>query len=426
MVDSSIVLVENLHKHKETAAEDTPHWELVRRSAVEVGPGLFSALLIITVSFLPVFALEDQAGRMFRPLAFTKTFAMAAAAIIAVTLIPVLLGFLVRGRVRPESHSPLNRLIIWLYLPLLRWTLRHKVIGITLALLILLVSQVPLLKVYSGFAGHVPVIGPSLKIAINKFVRHCPRVEVELPGGRTLTLDVKRLQIGEEFMPPLREGDILSMPTTLPGLSVSEARRVVQAQDQLLVQFPEVRTVLGKLGRFDTPTDPAPLSMAETHVALRPESDWPARLIEPEFLEPLARSAVRKVDAANSDEQRAETDRVAATVRRDLDRQTRHELVVALNVGLSVLAEALESHRQQQLARGQVPRSRFSNQQLEDTWAADLLDQEMARVRTAGVLAAAARRPVRPDHPATRRLDRRGAGHCRVADGTDDLCPADR
>ncbi len=223
-VDSSIVVIENVHKHKERSP-DADHWELVRKSAQEVGPGLFVALLVVTVSFVPVFALEGQAGRLFKPLAFTKTIAMAAPALIAVTVIPILAGYFVRGRIPAETKNPLNRFMIWIYMPIIRFTLRHKLFSMGVAFSLLALTAVPWSK------------------------------------------------IGSEFMPTLREGDILYMPTTVPGLSVTEARRTLQTQDRVLVQFPEVRTVLGKIGRSTSPTDPAPLSMVETHIWLRPEED---------------------------------------------------------------------------------------------------------------------------------------------------------
>ena len=171
MVDSSIVMVENLHKHKELAPPGANHWQMVKKSAQEVGPGLFVALLVITVGFLPVFAFEGQDGRLFKPLAFTKTFAMAAGAIIAVTVIPILLGFFVRGKTAAEKDNPLNRWIIALYMPVIRFALRHQITTMLIALALLMLTIVPFLK------------------------------------------------IGRELMPPLREGDILYMPTTLPGLS---------------------------------------------------------------------------------------------------------------------------------------------------------------------------------------------------------------
>lgn len=175
-------MVENLHKHKQYNP-DMDHWSQVKLAAQEVGPGLFVALLVITLSFMPVFALEGQAGRLFKPLAFTKTFAMAAGALIAVTVIPTLMGFFVRGRTPTEERNPVNRFCIWLYLPFIRFALRHKIVSMLAAVLLLLVTIVPWTK------------------------------------------------LGSEFMPPLREGDVLSMPTTLPGISITEARRTLQIQE---------------------------------------------------------------------------------------------------------------------------------------------------------------------------------------------------
>ncbi|MBI4563995.1 MAG: efflux RND transporter permease subunit [Planctomycetes bacterium] len=243
MVDAAVVLVENLHKHKERG-EAGNHWDLVAAASREVGPGLFFSLLIITVSFLPVFALEEQAGRLFKPLAYTKTFAMAASALVAITLIPVCMGLFIRGTIHPESKNPLNRFLIWIYLPVIRGALKHKVASILIAVALLGVSFLPMMR------------------------------------------------LGSEFMPPINEGDILYMPTTVPGISDEEARRTLQIQDKLLKQFPEVDVVLGKIGRSDTSTDPAPLSMVETHVSLKPEEEWPERIIDKSYLFPFAMRAI--------------------------------------------------------------------------------------------------------------------------------------
>jgi len=339
MVDSSIVMVENLHKHKEQNP-DANHWEQVKLAAQEVGPGLFLALLVITVSFVPVFALSGQAGRMFKPLAFTKTFAMAAAALIAVAVIPTLMGFFVRGKTPREDRNPLNRFVIWLYTPLISFALRHKLLSMAGAFLLLGITIVPWTK------------------------------------------------IGSEFMPPLREGDVLAMPTTLPGISVSEARRTLQIQDQLLKQFPEVKVVLGKIGRATTPTDPAPLSMVETHISLRPEKDWPKRLIKKGYLDDLAAVMLAELHAGDFLTQ-AGRDLDAATVteqaegmtRAEVNRQTRLQLVTAMDAGMDKLRDGLESHRDEALKRGDAVRSRFSEEQLEEEWAGDLLRQQMQRIR---------------------------------------------
>ncbi len=351
MVDSSIVMVENLHKHKEKSP-DANHWELVTKAAQEVGPGLFVALLVITVSFLPVFALEGQAGRLFKPLAFTKTFAMAAGAFIAVTVIPPLMGFLVRGRLPKEDTNPVNRVCIWLYMPIIRFALRHKLVSMLFAFALLALTWVPWSKT------------------------------------------------GSEFMPPLREGDILYMPTTVPGLSSTEARRTLQIQDQLLAQFPEVRVVLGKIGRFNTPTDPAPLSMVETHASLRPEEDWPQRLIEKGYLRHLAGQMLSELraDSPESTDGKDQspfvtmsgdvspdtvTEQAEGMTRAEINRQTRVELMHALHTGMDRMRAGLEEHREEsKLQNGDSTQlSSLDTQLLEDRWAADILKHEMRKVR---------------------------------------------
>ena len=228
MVDAAIVMIENMHKHLERSDPRADRWEIARASAQEVGPALFFSLLIITVSFLPVFSLVGQEGRLFAPLAYTKTYAMAASAMLAVTLTPVLMGCLVRGRVRAENDNPLNRALQALYRPALLGSLRHPRIVLLLALLLLASLAWPLSR------------------------------------------------LGSEFMPPLYEGDLLYMPTTLPGVSVDEAASILQVTDRLIRQMPEVERVFGKAGRADTATDPAPLSMLETTILLKPRSQWPA------------------------------------------------------------------------------------------------------------------------------------------------------
>jgi Cu(I)/Ag(I) efflux system membrane protein CusA/SilA len=230
MVDAAIVMIENLHKRLERAGGKADgradRWELVAESAKQVGPALFFSLLVITVSFLPVFTLEQQEGRLFKPLAFTKTFAMAAAALLSVTLVPVLMGYLVRGRIRAERENPISRLLQWIYQP------------------------------FIGFALRRPwwVIGAAA-VAIGVTV---------IPWRR----------LGSEFMPPLREGSLLFMPTTIPGVSIAQALDIMRHQDSVLASFPEVETVFGKAGRASTATDPAPLDMFETTVALKPEREW--------------------------------------------------------------------------------------------------------------------------------------------------------
>jgi len=228
MVDAAIVMIENAHKRLEHAPPDTPRSEVLIRAAQEVGPALFFSLLIITVSFLPIFALEAQEGRLFKPLAYTKTFSMAAAALLSVTLVPALMILFIRGRIIPEGRNPLNRVLIWLYRPIIRLVLKAKVLTILLAVAILAVSIIP----------------------------------------------AKRL--GTEFMPNLNEGTLLYMPTTLPGISVTKAAELLQTQDKIIKTFPEVVSVWGKAGRAQTATDPAPTEMFETIINLKPEDEWRA------------------------------------------------------------------------------------------------------------------------------------------------------
>ncbi len=247
MIDAAIVMIENMHKHMERAIDardaglgrplagarlDTSvlsgaeRWRVVVQSAKEVGPALFISLLIITVSFLPVFTLEGQEGRLFKPLAYTKTFAMAAASLLSVTLVPVTMGLFIRGTLYRERANPVNRALIWLYRPVIQVVLRRR----------------------------WPVIWAAVVVLILTW----------LPWRR----------IGGEFMPPLGEGTILYMPTTLPGVSVARAREILRTQDQILKRFPEVDHVWGKAGRAGTATDPAGLDMIETTISLKPEQDW--------------------------------------------------------------------------------------------------------------------------------------------------------
>jgi len=226
MVDAAIVMIENVHKHIEHEGSSKPHWQLVIDASKEVGPALFFSLLIIAVSFLPVFTLEAQEGRLFRPLAFTKTYAMLGAALLAVTIVPVLMGYWIRGKIRPEAKNPINRFLIKIYHPIIKLVLKAKVPVILLAIVVLALSYIPWKK------------------------------------------------IGSEFMPPLNEGDLLYMPTTLPGISVTKAKELLQQTDRIIAEFPEVHHVFGKIGRAETATDPAPLSMIETTITLKPESEW--------------------------------------------------------------------------------------------------------------------------------------------------------
>jgi Cu(I)/Ag(I) efflux system membrane protein CusA/SilA len=226
MIDAGIVMVENAHKHLERDRGRKPRREILIDAAVEVGPSLFFSLLIITVSFLPIFALEAQEGRLFKPLAFTKTYAMAGAALLSITAVPALMIWLVRGKILPEHRNPLNRAVLWAYRPVIRAALRHRVVVLCGAVVLLLTSAYPLAR------------------------------------------------IGSEFMPPLDEGDLLYMPTTLPGLSITKARELLQQTDRIIASVPEVERVFGKVGRAETATDPAPLSMLETTITLKPRSEW--------------------------------------------------------------------------------------------------------------------------------------------------------
>ena len=225
LVDAAIIMVENAHDHLAKRTDERRR-DIILRAAQEVGPTLFFTLLIITVSFIPVFTLEAQEGRLFRPLAFTKTWAMASASVLAVTVVPVLMLWFVRGRIRPEAENPVSRALRFVYTPVLGLALRWRWGVILGVILVLLVTLVP----YQ--------------------------------------------QIGQEFMPPLWEGDVLYMPTTFPGLSITKAREILQQTDKILRSFPEVKSVFGKVGRAETATDPAPLSMIETTVVLRDESEW--------------------------------------------------------------------------------------------------------------------------------------------------------
>jgi copper/silver efflux system protein len=226
MVDAAIVMVENAHKHLERARPDKPRLQILIEAASEVGPALFFSLLIITVSFLPIFSLEAQEGRLFKPLAYTKTFAMAAAALLSVTLVPALMVLFVRGRIIGERRNPLNRALIWIYRPIINAVLKAKTLTIILALLVLCATLWPASK------------------------------------------------LGTEFMPNLNEGTLFYMPTTLPGISVTKAAELLQTQDRIIKKFPEVASVYGKAGRASTATDPAPTEMYETVINLKPKEEW--------------------------------------------------------------------------------------------------------------------------------------------------------
>ena len=226
MVDAAIVMVENAHKRLERAPPGKPRSEVLIEAAIEVGPALFFSLLIITVSFLPIFALEAQEGRMFKPLAYTKTFAMAAAALLSVVLVPALMIIFVRGRILPEHKNPVNRFLIFIYRPVIDLAMRFKGATVALALLVLVASLWPASK------------------------------------------------LGSEFMPNLNEGTLFYMPTTLPGISVTKAAQLLQTQNKIIKSFPEVESVWGKAGRASTATDPAPMGMIETVINLKPEDEW--------------------------------------------------------------------------------------------------------------------------------------------------------
>jgi len=227
MVDAAIVMIENVHKHIErTPLTDENRWQVIGEATLEVGPPLFFSLLIITLSFLPVFALQAQEGRMFAPLAFTKTYAMAAAAGLSITLVPVLMGYLIRGKILPEKKNPVNRILIAGYRPVINLILKAPKTILLITLIIVFISYWPL------------------------------------------------AHLGSEFMPPLDEGDWMYMPTTLPGLSIGKARQILQQTDKLIKSVPEVKSVYGKIGRAETATDPAPLTMIETVIQFKPKNKW--------------------------------------------------------------------------------------------------------------------------------------------------------
>jgi Cu(I)/Ag(I) efflux system membrane protein CusA/SilA len=227
MVDAAIVMIENAHKRLERAGPTASRTDVLIKAATEVGPALFFSLVVITVSFLPVFTLEEQEGRLFKPLVYTHTFALAAAAFLSVTLVPVLMVLFVRGRIIPEQKNPVNRALVWLYRPVIRAVLRHRILTIVIAVLTLAVSLYPVSR------------------------------------------------IGSEFMPTLNEGTLLYMPVSLPSMSITKAGELIQLQDRIIKSFPEVESVFGKAGRAGTATDPAPVEMFETVINLKPEATWP-------------------------------------------------------------------------------------------------------------------------------------------------------
>jgi copper/silver efflux system protein len=269
MIDAAIVMIENLHKHLERALVErgdagadagmldtrrlsrSEYWAVVTTASKEVGPALFFSLLIITVSFLPVFTLEAQEGRLFQPLAWTKTLAMASASLLAVTLVPVCMGLFVRGRITAEGRNPVYRVLVTIYRPAIEWVLRYR----------------------------WPVVAGAVSVLVLTWI----------PFSR----------IGGEFMPPLDEGTVLYMPTTLPGISVTKARQLLQQQDRIIASFPEVQSVFGKAGRASTATDPAGLDMAETTIVLKPEEQWRTGMTTETLIAALD-SAVRMPGVTNA------------------------------------------------------------------------------------------------------------------------------
>ncbi len=281
MVDAVIIMIENAHKHLERDQGKKPHWAIIRDAAVEVGPTLFYSLLVITVSFLPVFSLQAQEGRLFKPLAFTKTYSMAAAALLSITLAPVLMGYFIRGRIPPEEKNPINRFLLWAYHPVIDFVIRWRwaVVGTAAALIVWVFLP------WNALAARL------------------------LPDGKLKgwAFQVGKIfpyqNIGSEFMPPLYEGDLLYMPTTFPGISPTKAREVLQVTDKILRQFPEVHHVFGKVGRAETATDPAPFDMIETTIMLKPEEEWPRVGIKDENGRVIAhrrRDPAELVDAMNA------------------------------------------------------------------------------------------------------------------------------
>ena len=261
LVDGVIILVENTHKHLEANAGRKPHWEVIRDAAVEVGPTIFFALIVVTVAFLPVFALENQEGRLFRPLAFTKTYSMTAAAFLAITLAPVLAGLFIRGKLKPEEKNPLNRLLTAVYHPFIDFVInwRKTVVVVAAALVVWVFFPWNAWIVQSLPEGKVKELAATLNPAF------------------------PYQNLGSEFMPPLYEGDLLYMPTTFPGISPTKAKEILQQTDAIIRTFPEVHHVFGKVGRAETATDPAPMDMIETTIMLRPEKEWPeVDILDPE------------------------------------------------------------------------------------------------------------------------------------------------
>ena len=271
MVDAGIVQIENAHRHLARDRGRKDHWAIIAAASKEVGPALFFSLLIVTLSFLPVFTLEAQEGRLFKPLAYTKTYAMAAAALLSITVVPVLIGFCLKGRIVDADRNPLNRLLIRGYTPVLDWLLRHKAATLAAAAAVMFVSLFPFRSAVVERFAERP--GSLAHTALSRLQRLFPLE-----------------QIGSEFMPPLYEGDLLYMPTTLPGVSVTKARELLQQTDRIIRTFPEVENVFGKIGRAETATDPAPLSMIETTITLRPQDQWRPGMTPEKLVEELDRA----------------------------------------------------------------------------------------------------------------------------------------
>jgi len=302
MVDAAIVMIENAHKHLEhyykvhgQEPRGEEHWAVVTKAASEVGPALFFSLLIITLSFLPVFTLEAQEGRLFAPLAFTKTYAMAASAGLAVTLVPVLMGYFIRGRIPAENANPLNRFLIWLYRPLLIAVMRWPKFTLFNSLLMVLSLAVPIagitslasplkwpFEIYEKISGEESAMIDRIEAQQQQWAREWRRTFRDTPWLARFASG-----LGTEFMPELDEGDLMYMPTTLPGLSIGKAQELLQQTDRLISQLPEVKRVFGKIGRADTATDPAPLTMIETVIQFKPRDQWREGMTMQKLIEEL-------------------------------------------------------------------------------------------------------------------------------------------
>jgi copper/silver efflux system protein len=267
MVDAVIIMIENAHKHMEHDQGKKPHWDIIRDASIEVGPTLFYSLLVITVSFLPIFMLTEQSGRLFKPLAFTKTYSMGAAALLSITLAPILMGFFIRGKIPREEQNPINRLLIWLYHPVIDFVIKWRWLVVFTALALVVWVFFP----WNSLVARVFPDGKAKDIALG--------------AGKIFPYQ----NIGHEFMPSLYEGDLLYMPTTFPGISPTKAREVLQTTDKLIRRFPEVESVFGKIGRAETATDPAPFDMIETTIMLKPEEQWPAIEVKDETGRVVAR-----------------------------------------------------------------------------------------------------------------------------------------